>query len=204
MTKGAADGRKKKERVENDNYPTDPRLCRAIVSRLAQVMGEPAVVVEPSAGEGPFVMAARAQWPDADIIAIELRDCTKALYAAGADEVIHGRWEDDFPQLDAKSLILGNPPYGLGPDHVELALNRLAGADEGWLCFLMRQSFLSSQKRYERFYSPTGLGGVRYVWHIAERPSFTGDGQTDNAEYVAIVWQARYRGPYEGDWLSWR
>jgi hypothetical protein len=198
-----------KERIENDNYPTEQSLADAICVSLQGLLPvSPDVVVEPSAGDGAFVQAARRAWPNTYIEAIELRpECREPLIKAGASNVQIARWEDwsEPTSPDVNLLILGNPPYEFGPQHVELCFQRMAGWKSAYLCFLLRASFLSTQKRYERFYKPGAATCMpRFVKHVVERPSFRADGGTDQVEYTAVVWKYGHTGSYEGSWLSWR
>lgn len=197
-----------KERIADDNYQTSQPLADAIVGSLRGLLPTPDVVIEPSAGDGAFVRAAKNAWPQAYVEAIELRsECMLPLVNAKADEVRIGKWEDwnETPVPNANLLILGNPPYEFAPEHILLSLERMAGWKSAHLCFLLRGSFLSTQKRYEKFYKPgSAPGAPRYVKHIVGRPSFREDGGTDQVEYVAIVWQYGYQGDYSGSWLTWR
>lgn len=90
--------------------------------------------------------------------------------------------------------------------HVMLALERLGhfeatSPQPRYIAFLLRQAFGSTAARTKRLF--LGAGGLRYIWNISPRPSFTGSG-TDGAEYAVMVWQAGHRGPYEGGWLEWQ
>lgn len=201
-------------RLRDDAYFTPQALADAIAARLAEVIEPPDLIVEPSAGAGAFVRAARKAWGERPYIYANepngddgLRD---ALRTAGADDFKRKGWEDlgglaeDFQQ-SPESLILGNPPYNLAESHVRLGLERLGhyeakAPQPRYLCFLLRASFLASKKRAALF----AEAPPRWVWNIVGRPSFTGNGKTDGAEYAAIVWQAGHRGPYEGGWLEWK
>lgn len=59
------------------------------------------------------------------------------------------------------------------------------------VAMLLRASFLGSSSR-EHLWRTTPL---RKVWHIAPRPSFTGDGKTDGAEYAFFWWDKAHSGP---------
>lgn len=220
-------------RDELDRYLTDPAVAKAMCERLRQEIGTPRVIIEPSAGGGAFVRAARRVWGlTPHIIAIEVdhRRNQRALEQAGADVVLFGRWENCHeevprPGLEDTVLIVGNPPFDLPEDkrlreklpfhrkgevpvtgerHVRLALERLGHFESRvpvprYLAFLMRQSFKGGPRVGRgRLFGPGSAGGLRWRWDISPRPSFTEDGNTDGAEYNALVWQAGYSGAYEG------
>lgn len=206
------------ERVRNtdDAYFTPPKLAEAICRRLRDTIGEMHLIVEPSAGAGTFIEAARRHWLTARIGGVEPNPPQRFFDLLGANVFsIASRlsWEQENTLIDEaitespRVLILGNPPFLLAEEHVRLALSRL-GHDTAtepqprYLSFLLRASFLAGDKRARGLH--LGVGGLRYVWHVVGRPSFTGDGKTDGAEYCVAVWQAGYRGPYEGGWLTWR
>lgn len=209
-------------RNDHDFYATPQGLADAICARLRATIGQVDLVVEPSAGAGPFVRAAAKNWKHAKIVAIERRTGSEAaLIEAGADLAIDSRWEDVDEAYTSATLIVGNPPYNLpgagrGKDehglsqpttaerHVTIALDRLGHGEANepqprWLAFLLRQSFAATPARHQRLFAK---GGLRYRWTVVGRPSFTGEG-TDGAEYELFVWQAGFHGTPESGWLTW-
>lgn len=192
-----------------DAYYTPDPLALAICRRLRAEIGPVGRIVEPSAGAGAFVRAARATWPDASIRAIEPNGGAAAasrLADAGADEVATMRWED--PRVLGApvgpvhlpwtpGLILGNPPFLLAEEHIRIALRLLP--EGGHLAFLLRASMLATRARVAGLWRELP---PRYVWHVAPRPSFT-QGGTDGAEYAVVVWRKGWSGAYEGGWLEW-
>jgi hypothetical protein len=196
-------------RAANDLYPTPQPLCDAICRKLRETIGEVTHVVEPSAGTGNFVRAARAAWPASRIAAIEPH---APAANAGEDAWRVQSFEDAADAFGAsvplwpRALVLGNPPFDRAESHVRIALERLGhftatAPQPRWLAFVLRASFLAGQKRTAGLWTEAP---ARYVWHLAPRPSFTADGKTDGAEYVLCVWMAGHRGSYEGGWLNWR
>lgn len=146
-------------RIELDRYLTDPKLAVAICARLRQEIGVPSYIIEPSAGAGSFVRAAREVWgagPHITAIEVDHASNQLELEQAGADVVLFGRWEDCHEEVPQKVgyedtiLVLGNPPFDLDEDkrkraklpfnrkgevpttaerHVRLALERLGHFD---------------------------------------------------------------------------
>lgn len=99
---------------------------------------------------------------------------------------------------DGRLLIIGNPPWATAEAHIRLALDRMRTGDV--LAFLLRGSFLAGQARVRGLWKDAPPS---HVWHIAPRPSFTGDGKTDGYESAAIAWTKGHVGPFAGGWIEW-
>src|SRR5690348_187756 len=102
-------GKNKKQRVDRDAYMTPPPLARGVCKQLAEYL-EPERIIEPSAGQGNFVRAAREVWPNARIIAVDIHKAyEKACLAAGADEFICADTLDylDYTGTRGADLVLG-------------------------------------------------------------------------------------------------
>ncbi len=181
-------------RRPEDDYQTDATLALEITKRLAELIPPPKRIVEPSAGVGAFVKAARIVWPDAHVTAVEVRpECETALKELGANQVVIDDlgWENTLGGFKDYDLVLGNPPYSHAQQHAELGLTRLNPG--GHLAFLLRMAFLNSQSRVETLWSkPTDR--LRYLLPLAQRPSFTGDGKTEHSEYAQYIWEKDWTG----------
>ncbi len=196
------------DRIPQDGYQTPAPLARAICQRLFQSFAPPGLIVEPSAGTGAFVAAAKATWPDAVLLAVEVEArYRKALERAGAagGNVTIGDWVTVASRLFAHlqpaalppRLVVGNPPYRQAQAHIEAALEWLRPGD--LLAFLLRLNFLGSRHRISFWKRP----GLLWVATITPRPSFTGGG-TDGTEYALFVWRKGYRGePRLAPTLTW-
>ncbi len=210
-----------KPRTAGDFYPTDPRLCRAVCRWLRATIGKVSLIVEPSAGDGPFIVATQESFPEALVtLAVEPNPGPNLVARAGEPTTWVQRWEDDLlAPWHWDTLVVGNPPFELAERHIALALMRIGhhaarAPERRWLAFVLRASMLAGDERFRTLYDDAprpGLfgdtaapGGLRYVRHLVPRPSFSDDGGTDGAEYVLAVWQAGWHGPYEGGWLNWR
>lgn len=201
-------------RVLGDVYPTPGSLAAAIVRRVKQTIGSIDLLIEPSAGDGTFVRACRDEWGDSlQIHAVEPRvDALVHRLKDPTTSTERTTWETSTRSASLlseheRALIIGNPPFLLAEKHVRVALDRLGHKEtftpqDRYLAFLLRSSFLAGDKRSRGLH--IGIGGLRYVWNIVGRPSFTGDGRTDGAEYACLIWQVGWSGPYEGDWLIWK
>jgi hypothetical protein len=196
-----------RRRVETlDAFYTPDRVARAIVRRLRDCGVNPAGVLEPSCGKGAFVRAALAEWPTADVQIVDVRyqAIKDTVHSLGEETELHRRitgvHTGDFLGYQKRpySLVLGNPPFSQAERHIAHARSLLATG--GTLAFLLRLGFMASQRRADlhRSWRP------RAVWVLRERPSFTGDGATDNSEYAVFVWGADPAKTTEIDWISWK
>lgn len=180
--------KKREERRENDFYPTPPLLCTAICSRLSRL--RPRSILDPGAGSGNFTRAAKAQWFDVPVTAVEIQDTSDDLRKAGADRIVIGNYLAPGPWVENRyvterfDLIIGNPPYSLVEDFVARSIALLS--DEGVLAFVLKLHFFGSRKRVELFAKYPHYAG----FPVIPRPDFTGDGR-DTAEYGLITWRKK-------------
>lgn len=190
-------------RIDRDDYTTPLPCALAICDRLSQLVLPKAAkgvrLIEPSAGSGNFVRAMQQTWPGAGaILAVEVHASYGAqLHATGASNIILARWQDQ-KQVMVPDLIVGNPPFTECEAHVFHALTLLPTGKS--LAFLLPVTLLASQARAAKLWTPSapgslfGFGQLRYFWPLAERPSFTGDGNTDSTEYGVYVWVKGFTG----------
>jgi hypothetical protein len=177
------------EREALDFYATPEPLALAICKHLA-AQASWMCVVEPSAGHGPFVRAARGCWPYSEIVAVDVSaDRLPELSQAGADAVLVSDWTQ-IAALPSESrvLIVGNPPFRDAEQHIRHALSLMREGDA--LAFLLRLNLLGSKSRLP-LWAETPLAEVVPV---VPRPSFTG-GSTDATEYALFIWRKGYAGP---------
>src|SRR3970282_2297745 len=71
------------------------------------------LILEPCAGKGPFVKAARKTWPDSKVVAVDIRpECEAPCLAAGAVRFAH---LDSLTlsglTIAAADLTVSNPPF---------------------------------------------------------------------------------------------
>lgn len=186
-------------RAENDFYPTPPELSLAICQTLNQFVPPPDRVVESSAGTGSFIRAARAIWPRAYIVGVDVDPSMQsAMDEAGANRVIIGDWEQIIAaEKDLKALLVGNDPFSMQVQHVLAGLK--AQADGEWHCKLGRMSLLGSRERVEFWRE----NPCRFQFPLIPRPNFQKgmvDPVTlkkkggDNSEYMLYCWQKGFKG----------
>lgn len=181
--------------LELDVCPTPAALALEICDRLARMIEPtPTHILEPSAGDGAFVRAIRATWPDAEIAAIEIQEKNRSkLLTAGANHVITGdlvAFNGTGPeQVD---LIVGNPPFAVAEEHIRYLLSHMQ--EDAVLAFLLRVGFYGSKERLP-FWSEHP---ERCFVPITPRPGFklNKDGKpgTDSQEYGLFVWQKGWTG----------
>ena len=197
-------------RREHDAYPTVEDLARAIVERIALYFPMPERVVEPTAGDGAFVRAAREVWPDAKIIAIDLvasHDVT--CRAAGANRFITA--DARTVNYHGADLVLGNLPFNVAA----AILRRIREtAPEAACAFLLPVGFQGRTQGRVHGKEDPALRRDAAFWRLARRvysapihprPSFTGDGKTDRMEYSLEGFGRSWDdGSVLGDPIVWR
>ena len=159
-----------------DYFPTPAAAVRALLDACPP---PPGPVLEPSAGEGHIVRElVAAGYP---VEAVELRqECRGALIAAGAHAVEIADWLSVAAHKRPGSIV-GNPPFSAALEHVEACL----GTGAGYVALLLRLGFLASQRRAE-FHA---RHPVSALYPLARRPSFSGDGKTDQYDVAWFVWR---------------
>lgn len=167
---------------------TPPWLAEELVA-LA-VDANPRTILEPSAGRGNLVRAARARWPDAELHAIDLDARWKSdLFAAGADRVEIVDYLAQPAPAHRYDLAITNPPYDGGQEAAHLA--KLLDECERVVALLPARS-LHGRDRYERVWSRMA-NGFRSEWalaqvvHLVSRPAFGEKGGTDEIVLVDLV-----------------
>jgi hypothetical protein len=183
------------ERDTLDRYYTPPEVALTCTRWLATVpeLGAPRVVVESAAGGGAWIVAAREVWPQARTVGYDLDPRAQGLYLC--DEGHHADWlAVEPPRSGARrgALVLGNPDYRQAEAHVRQSLRHAES-----VAYLLRLGFLSSQARRPMWQEhPPTVVGV-----LPKRPSFTGNGKTDGADYAVFVW-TRAGGPPRIEWFD--
>lgn len=187
-------------RRANDFYETPVELCRAALFR--PVTNKFQTILDAGAGTGNWGFAARENWPQANLIGMELDPKRK-----------NPGWYNDWIPADyphfaigqVPDLIIGNPPYKQAEEFIWQAHNQLAYG--GGLIFLLRLAFLESVSRGRGLWQKWPPYAIRV---LMQRPSFTGDGKTDDTAYAVFYWRrfkqksdARRVHPKLG-WLDWR
>src|ERR1700691_1994399 len=113
-------------RVEYGDWQTPAELAeRALTCVLRSMMTPPRAVVEPTCGEGAFLVAAAHQLPEAELAGYEINkryvDVT-ASKLRGARQTVRQAdffsvdWEREVSELGKPILVIGNPPWVTSAD----------------------------------------------------------------------------------------
>lgn len=185
-------------RQSNDFYPTDPTLALKITERVAELILTPDGVIEPSAGTGVFIQAAKKVWPGVPVVGVDIEPrMLPFMQQAGADQAIIDDWTNVTQQGFVPGITgIGNLPFSLAEAHVRAAMGGPQPLEH--LAVLLRMSFMGSQERVP-FWREFPL---RYLIPIVPRPNFMQgmvgeDGKKkggDNSEYAVFVWKAGFKG----------
>lgn len=161
-------------RRARDYYPTPAYCVRRLFDRLR---GASRVYASPCAGSGAINEASGVPLWDWVLGDIE----PQAPYIPRRD------YRETLDLARARgAFVVENPPYSIADDVILACLDR--GLE---FALFLRQSWFGGQARADRYlrkHPPSAL------WAIAERPSFTGDGRTDAANYGWFVWSPRFSG----------
>ncbi|WP_137743416.1 hypothetical protein [Robertmurraya siralis] len=171
------------KRVESDFYATPLNVIDNLLSHHQLKDG---IILEPSAGNGNFIRSIRNNGYINNVIANELRtEEINNLLNSGANIVTNMDYlsdEFEIPNIDNKKVetVIGNPPFSLAKEFLEVTFNRFPNAE---IIMLLRLAFLESKKRYDFWKKHP----VSKLYVLSERPSFTGRG-TDATAYCFMVW----------------
>lgn len=181
-------GHRKQLRRQHDNYPTRPEVVRAGYAWFQRCLPgfKPTKILEPGCGDtAPFLV--EAPWPNVERVGCDIRSvrpCVEgALFVSDHDFLAVA---PQHKVLQGADLIATNPPFESATAFMLRSLDLLA--PYGFCLFLVRLSFLASQKRYKLWTEQVHL---QYVGVIPTRQSFTGDGGTDVMDHIFVVFQKR-------------
>ena len=106
-------------RVQGATY-TPTAVVDAMISWASVLDGKPARVVDPGAGSARFLLAAARRFPRAYLLGIEIDPLAAMIARANLVAAGHGRRaeivladyrEASIPNIDGRTLFIGNPPY---------------------------------------------------------------------------------------------
>jgi hypothetical protein len=128
-------------RVELGDWQTPRELAREVIARLPR----PRAVLEPTCGDGAFLVAAAEAYPKAELYGFDLEDervqntrnaCARALVEKA--DFFATKWKAIVDALPSPLLVVGNPPWvtsavlgGIGSDNLPAKSNfkRLRGIE---------------------------------------------------------------------------
>jgi len=183
-------------RRADDSYDTHPSVALACVRWLAKEEGHtaPARILDPTAGSGPFVRAARECWPSSKIAAVDIRGETQAAaHAAGADLSLTADALKIPAELIAMcDLIVTNPPFSLADPLLRHLYRNLR--PDARLAFLLSVTWIGSKERWNGPESALTLAPLAALAPIVPRPTF-GMKSGPKFECGLFVWKKGHTGP---------
>ena len=110
------------QRIERGDWQTNLGLARAVIARVAGTLRSPETVIEPTCGEGSFLVAAGERFPRATLVGYEInaqytRMARAALRRSGRQASVVTKdffaldWERELRGRSGPILVLGNPPW---------------------------------------------------------------------------------------------
>jgi len=188
-----------------DFYPTPVMVCKKVLNRLKEDGYHPPynldrkpTFLDPGSGNGSWGVAVRDIWRNSYLTGIELRkvlDVPINVY----DEWITGDFLTHEFKDNKFDMIVGNPPFKLAEEFIRRSYSLLV-PDAGTLVFLLRLSFLESQKRYHGLFKelpPTG------VYVSSKRIKFFPGPMTTTVAHAFFVWRTWGYTDTRGTTLKW-
>lgn len=160
--------------------------CQTLREWLPRNAGDRITWLEPACGDGAIIRAVTS-WLGARRgpawLANDIRqDAIDGVLRTTSGRAVSARCgdflTDGWTSAGTVDAVLTNPPYCLAEEFVESCLSRTAGP----VAMLVRLGWLSSQER-----APLLRQMPPDVYVLPDRPSFTGNGKTDSADYCWIV-----------------
>lgn len=172
----------KAKRRPSDFYGTPQHAIVALLAAYPPPVGVP--VVEPAAGDGAIVreLVARGY----RVAAVELRAAEEEnLRRAGAHTVVIEDWFAVSGRVEAwwrpSFAIVSNPPFSLARAFCERCLEL-----KPVYCAALLRINVEASNPWREFWDAHPWTQRLPLWH---RPSFTGDGKTDGANYIWAIWE---------------
>jgi hypothetical protein len=160
--------------------------------------------VDAGAGDGAIESVCRKERRDINVVTVERRAVAIQLSRRHGDlrlrRRIHGDWTDKKrPSMRRPRavVVVMNSAFSLTVDFIDAAFRNCPKA---WVWSLQRQSWGAPKKSRRAWLLDHW---PEYKLQVNKRPSFTGDGKTDPAEYIWYGWSptgrnrkyARFEGP---------
>jgi len=206
----------RKKRPENDFYPTPFPLAVKIIESMdipasysedeATRDGQYLRFLDPGCGDGVFGRAIRFCFPRAYIMGI---DIVHRMPENGGDYdkfiVANFTSPTQLSHVAPHNFdyIVGNPPYSLAEEFILQSVNCLnKERPDAKVCFLLKLAFLESKKRAAGLFKTMPPSQVKV---LAGRPSFTGNGKTNDYAFALFSWGHINPTPKTTfvSWLEW-
>lgn len=181
-------------RKANDFYETPFETSRVMSQWLWDQGLRIDTVLDPAAGAGALLRGFAQHVVSCDgRIAFDIRPECEEQLRHKARQIWIGDALGEHPAVEV-DLVVCNPPYSLAREFV--TTYRYVGRTSA---FLLRLGFLASQSRAPWWVEDPPA----HVLVLPARPSFTGNGKTDAADYCWCLWRGKTpRGYTRMDWLA--
>ena len=117
--------KKEKNKWEHGDFQTPPQLARTAIAKIQSLGVKPKTILEPTCGQGTFLLAARHAFPEASLFVgldinqqylKELENQISHLGGGNSVQLIHDdffcfNWQQLLNELPEPILIVGNPPW---------------------------------------------------------------------------------------------
>lgn len=188
------------KRPEADVYPTPSWAVEAILNATLLQPYHKLRILDPGAGSGVWGAIASTTIRS-EVWGVELRPLEPlAEFDEWAGDTNYLTWwpaSDEWGNEVRFDLVVGNPPYSLAEEFIRHSFELLHPG--GQVIFLLRLAFLGGQKRAKHLWSEFP---PERVLVLPKRPSFSGNGKTDQIEYAAFYWRQGFKGAPALGWLS--
>lgn len=186
--------------AEHDADFTPPDVCRLGCLALRQIAGlRPGRILGPCAGAGPWLVAAREFWPDAELAAMDIRaeELPHLEHHVGAANVRIGDFMSTEPPGKAPDLVLENLPFRSALPVMERGLEVLA--PQGHAAWFVRMT-LGDADAVNAFFERHPFAWQfefvdRFKFRVGINPETGKPWSVDNVGYKLIVFE-RDRKPY--------
>lgn len=175
-------------KAENANPREWYRTPSSCVDAIVPHLGLPRSTIDLGCGDGAIGKALRAHWgPGCTIDGFEI-DAKRAAVARESgcyDDIFEG--EDgniltlDTAAFDGADVVISNPAFSHAEGFARQALRLVRPG--GVVAFLLRLGWLASRSRVA-FHREHPCD----VYVLPKRPSFTGNGKSDSADYFWALW----------------
>lgn len=185
--------------AEHDADFTPPDACRLGAWGVRRHLGlHPRRVLGPCAGAGPWLVAARETWPDAELRAMDIRaeERPHLVHHVGEANVRIGDFLAWSPADDERpDLILDNLPFKFAREFIAHGLDVLAPG--GWACWFVRMTLGDAEDvrlAFERHMFAWALDYVdRLKFRVGINPKTGKPYGVDSVGYRILAFHKSYR-----------
>lgn len=169
-------------RHPDDFYPTPKVAITELWAELEPRLNEHPWIVDPAAGDGALLRAAPTDGVRSGVEIDAGRAAALEQDGFDVECADYLQYPIRYVPWEGPDLYISNPPFSLAQEFIAKMLYERG--PETVVAALLRVGFLGSRKRHE-WWKTHKPDAIRV---LSARPSFTGDGKTDNSEYAWFIW----------------